>query len=73
MAKRTHREVTRAILNALKDSEEHSFGEIERKANTNWHTVRDHCEELEIFGAVEITKAGRVKITKFGLSILKKI
>lgn len=71
--KRTHKEVRKAILEALRDGKEHSFGYLERKANTNWQTVRDHCEDLELFNAVEITKDNKVKIIKKGVEILKKL
>jgi len=71
--KRTYKEVKKAILKALSDGKWHSYGYLERKANTNWQTVRNHCEDLELFNVVEISKEGRVKITKIGLSVLKKI
>lgn len=70
--KRTHKEVRKAILEALRDNKEHVYGYLERKANTNWQTVRDHCEYLELFGAIEI-KDKKVKITKKGLEVLKKL
>ena len=74
MSKRTAKEVRKAILKILSDGKEHSYGSIERKANTNWQTVRNHCEELKIFDAITIsTKEGKVKITKQGLRLLKKL
>lgn len=71
--KRTHKQVKKAILGVLKDEKEHSYGEIERKANTNWKTVRQHCEDLELFGAITISKENRMKITPFGVKILEKL
>jgi predicted transcriptional regulator len=71
--KRKHKEVRKAILNALSDNKEHAYGDLERKANTNWQTIRDHCKDLELFGAVVINEDNRVKITKQGLILLKKI
>jgi len=71
--KRTRKEVRKAILNVLSDGKEHSYGELERRANTNWQTIRDHCEELQIFEVLEISKEDKVKITKKGREILKKI
>lgn len=71
MAKRTYQQIRKAILEALSDGQEHSYGFLERKVNTNWETVRMQCQDLEIFKAVSISK-DRVKITKFGSEILCK-
>jgi len=71
--KRTHKEVAKAILKSIIDGKEYAYGEIERKANTNWQTVRDHCDYLQLFDAIEITKDNRVKITDIGRKVLKKI
>ena len=73
MVKRTAKETRKAILNALNDGKEHAYGDIERKANTNWQTVRNHCDELMLFNAVTISKDNKVKITKQGLELLKKL
>lgn len=67
--KRTHKGVMKAVLQALSDGKEHSYGDLERKVNTNWKSIRDHCEILEMFRAVTISKDSRVKITKEGLNI----
>ena len=72
MTKRLRIDVQKAILEALTDGKSHAYGDIERKANTNWQTVRDHCKELELFNAIEVTDKG-VKITKNGRDILKKL
>ena len=71
MAKRTFYEIRKGILLLLKDGKEHSYGDIERKVNTNWQTVRMHCKDLQIFSTVNISEKG-VKITKEGRDILKK-
>lgn len=71
--KRTRKEVRKAILEVLKDGKEHSYGELERRVNTNWQTIRDHCEELQLFEALEVSKGDKVKIAKKGREILKKI
>ena len=71
--KRTHKEVAKSILMALKDGQEHSYGDLERKANTNWKTIRDHIEYLRLFGAVEISDKNKIKITGFGIKISKKV
>ena len=70
--KRTHKEVAKAILRALNDGSEHSYGDLERKANTNWKTIRDHIGYLKLFGAVEISENNKIKITSFGLKVYKK-
>ena len=71
--KRKHNEVRDDILEVLSDNKEHAYGDLERKANTNWQTIRDHCKDLELFGAVVIDENNKVKITKQGLVLLKKI
>jgi predicted transcriptional regulator len=71
--KRKHKEVMKAILKVLNDGKEHAYGSLERKVNTNWQTIIDHCEELELFGAVMITKDKKIKITSKGSELLKKI
>ncbi|MCK4521511.1 MAG: hypothetical protein KAU20_02975 [Nanoarchaeota archaeon] len=71
MNKRTHQEVRKAILEILSDQKEHSYGDLERKANTNWITIRTHCKNLQFFKAVIISD-DRVKITKQGLDLTKK-
>ena len=71
--KRTHKEVAKAILKVLLDGKEHAYGDLERKANTNWQTVRDHCEYLELFDSVEISEENKVKITDFGVKVFKKL
>lgn len=73
MTKRTAKQVRKAILKTLKDNQEHSYGDLERKANTNWQTVRNHCDELKLFHAVTISKENRVKITKAGKELLKRL
>ena len=71
--KRKHNEVRDDILEVLSDNKEHAYGDLERKANTNWQTIRDHCQDLALFEAVVISKENKVKITKKGLELLKKI
>ena len=61
MSKRTFREIRNKVLEELKKVKECSFGYLERKVNTNWQTIRDHVENLEFFGAVEISKENRIK------------
>jgi predicted transcriptional regulator len=72
MIKRTNKEIRKDIFEAVKDGKEHSYGELERKVNTNWRTIRDHIEYMELFGAVEIVE-NKVRITDFGRKILKKL
>lgn len=70
--KRTYRAVLQAILRVLSDGKPHSYGELERKANTNWQTIRNHCSNLELFDAVEIQE-NKVCITERGRKILLKL
>ena len=71
MTKRTNKEVRKAIFNTLKDKKLHSYGDLERKVNTNWKTIRDHIEYMLLFEAVELIE-GKIKITSFGLKVMKK-
>ena len=59
------------ILKSLNDDKEHSFGDLERKVNTNWISIRNHCKELEIFEAITI-KDNKIKITEKGVVFLKR-
>ncbi len=72
MSKRSSLEVRKAILQVLSDGKSHSFGDTERKADTNWQTVRTHCEDLQFFNAASISPEVRVTITKHELELLKK-
>ncbi len=72
MPKRSVWEVRRLILEILSDSRPHSYSDLERKANTNWQTIRNHCKELLLFNAVTIINK-KIIITKEGILILKKI
>lgn len=72
MSKRTFLEIRRRLLKELSDGEEHSYGSLERKVNTNWKTIRMHCEDLKLFNVITISK-NKVKITKFGLGCIKKL
>lgn len=73
MTKRTTKETRKQILKVLSDGETHTYGDLERKVNTNWQTVRNHCEDLQTFNAVTISKDNKIKITKTGLEIIKKL
>ncbi|MBI3036509.1 hypothetical protein HYY73_02005 [Candidatus Woesearchaeota archaeon] len=73
MPKRVYSEIRKAILQALSDGKEHSYGELERVVNTNWKTIRNQCKDLQLFNAVTISKGDRVKITPQGNQILQKL
>ena len=72
MSKRTSQDVRKAVLQVLLDGKVHVYGDIERKTGTNWESVRHHCKDLELFGAVTISEEG-VVITKNGRDIFKKL
>jgi len=72
MVKRTAKEVRKDILEVLSDGKAHTYGDIERKADTNWQTVRNHCDDLMLFKAVTISN-NKIKITKEGREILGKL
>ena len=71
MAKRTVQEIGKAILGTLSDGDYHTYGYLERKVNTNWESIRNHCSYLNLFKAVEISDKG-IKITKEGIEALKR-
>ncbi len=71
--KRTSKQIRKHLLEALKDGREHSYSDLERKLNTNWKSIRDHCEDLLLFGAITVSRENKVKIAKYGLEILKKL
>jgi len=68
--KRTHKEIIKTILEVLKDGKLKSYGELERKVDTNWKTIRDNCELLRIFEVVIINKNNKVQITERGRKTL---
>jgi len=70
--KRTHKIILQAILKVLNDGKFHAYGELERKVNTNWRTIRDHCDDLELFEAVE-KRNSKIIITERGKKILNKL
>ncbi len=70
--KRTYIVILKYILEALNDGKEHSYGDLERRVNTNWKTIRNNIEILELFGAV-IVKDTKVKINSLGMRILSDI
>jgi predicted transcriptional regulator len=71
MGKRTNREIRRALFEVLKNGKKYSYGKLESKINTNWKTIRDHIEYMELFGAVRFDDG--IVITDFGLEIVKKL
>ncbi len=72
MVKRTNREIRKSIFNILKDNKAHFYGDLERKVNTNWKTIRDHIEYMELFYAIKIND-GKIKITDFGFKVLRRL
>ncbi len=72
MAKRKSYEIRKCLLLLLADGKEHTYGDIERKVNTNWQTVRMHCNDLMLFDAV-IIKENKIKITPAGIKLSKKL
>lgn len=81
--KRTTSEIKKRILQILTQNGKQTYAELERKVNTNWYTIKNNCDELEKFGAVEIKKLNKhdangrpffeVKITNTGREVLKKL
>lgn len=71
--KRDHKEIRKAILKVLNDGKPHSYGSLERTVNTNWKTIRDHCDDLLLFELVKISEDNKVKINQMGRDFLKKL
>lgn len=76
-------ETKKAILNALKDGEPYSYAQLEKKAKSNWRSVKISCRELEAFGLITVehkkshpkTKVpySEVAITELGRKALRKL
>ena len=64
MVKRTFREIRNEMIKKLRKVDECSYSYLEIKVNTNWKTIKNHIENLEFFGVVEVTKDGKVKLKK---------
>ncbi len=71
--KRNRKEVRKAVLNVLKDNKFYSLGYLERKVNINWKTIRDHCEDLELFDCIILSEDKKIRITKKGIELLNKL
>ena len=72
MPKRTFAQIRKDILAVLSDGKIHSFGDLERKVNMNWETIRNQCQNLALFNVILI-EDNKVKITKDGREVLKKM
>jgi predicted ArsR family transcriptional regulator len=53
MSRKSGLEIKKTILHQLK-KKDCSFRELETKVNTNYITIRKHCEELSYFGFIEL-------------------
>jgi len=83
MSNRRPLQIKKLILATIKDGKPHTFAELERRINTNWQTVRDHCRELDVFNCVRIEKRQshkinnrpyyEITITKNGRLVLEKL
>ena len=72
-------DIKKEILNILKNKE-CSMRELETKINTNYLTIKNHCEELKFLKIIELTfhkknlSNGRpyttVKLTEKGINLL---
>lgn len=71
--KRTHSQIRKALLEVLKDGRPYAYGHLERRVNTNWTSVRTHCNDLFLFGMVDILENNQVLITEKGKQFCKII
>ena len=70
--KRNSLEIKKKILFFLSKEKYLSYGNLERKVNTNWNTIRNYCYEFEIYGFIKKDING-ISITNSGKEILKKL
>lgn len=78
MARKTGLDIKKKILELLR-KREHSLKELEKKVNTNYNTVKTHCQELEFLKIVEFEEYAKnkynrrpylvVRLTNFGKKI----
>jgi len=71
------------ILSNLMNNKIMTYAQLEKKVNSNWKTIRAHCNELEVFDCIDSkemkshTKNNKpyteVNITKKGIEILNKL
>lgn len=83
MQSRNPLEIKRMILSLLSKDKAMTYAQLEKKTNGNWRTIRNQCNELEIFDCVEIVEMKshklnnkpytEIRITKRGFDVLKKI
>jgi len=66
-AKRSSIQLKHDILKILSNNEEHSISFLERKVKSDWDTIKNHCDELEVLNSVEYI-GSKVKITEHGLN-----
>jgi len=81
MIKRSSFDIKKKILSLVKSSPL-TFAQLERKTNTGYNTIKNNCDELELYGFVNIEKkekhpkSGRpfyqVKITNKGREFLRE-
>jgi predicted transcriptional regulator len=81
MSKSKRYEVKYKILLAIREAPL-SYTRIQSKLSTNYNSVKDNCEEMEIYGFIKVKKikdhpengkpASFVEITPSGLETLKK-
>ena len=81
MTKRSSYEIKKKILSSVKEKSA-TYAELERKVNTGYRSIKANCEELELYGQIEIKTikehpANRrpstiVYITNKGLDTLQK-
>jgi len=82
MVKRKSYEVRKKILMALRE-EPLSYAQLERKVNTGFRTIKQNCEELEVYDIVSIDTIDKdpsngkpsykIKITSQGIKSLDKL
>ena len=72
MAKRSNREIRKAIFEVLSDKKTHSYANLERKVNTNWFVIHKHSvtwnllihEEGSVRNSFKVVKAKKITSTE---------
>ncbi len=79
--KRSSYEIKKRILSVVKEKSA-TYAQLERKVNTGYRSIKANCEELELYGQIEIKTIKEhpannrpstvVSITDKGLETLQK-
>ena len=74
-------EIKKRIIKALKEEKEISLRRLETKLNIGYNSIKRHCQELEFFKIIKVTKHDKnikngkpytsVELTDYGKNLAK--